>query len=232
MTATILDLRSKQTNPPRDGVAACALDRHGKWVIRDPRKVTGVTLHQTACLFGKAPDQPDRFHRALNVHAHVTAFGREQVVAVAYPLLAYVYHGNGFNSEDVGLETEGRFPGLLDDPATVEREDLLSSWGGKADPVSAADVETVCFALRWIVGELRALGATPRYLHAHRQSSGTRRSDPGQGLWTPVVNFARKELGLVTQNERTLIAHDKQGRPSPGRPIPKQWDPVGGVGSY
>ena len=228
MNATLLDLTQKQSNPPPTGREKHALDRRGRVVSRDPRKVTGITLHQTACVFGKAPGQPDRFHRALGVGAHVTCFGRDRVIAVANPLLWYVYHGNGFNSEDVGLEVEGRFAGLLDDPKTVEREDLLSSWGGTMDPVTPADVETACEALAWIVAEMKRLGCTPRYLHAHRQSSDTRRSDPGEGLWKPIVSFARNELGLATQDGRVL----KTTKGKSGRPIPKEWDPDTGVGSY
>jgi hypothetical protein len=61
------------------------------------------------------------------------------------------------------------------------------------------------------------------YIHAHRQSSGTRRSDPGEELWQKVVlEFAVPVLGLKTEPSRVL---------KDGRPIPESWD-LDGSGAY
>ena len=62
------------------------------------------------------------------------------------------------------------------------------------------------------------------FIWAHRQSSASRRSDPGQSLWQEVVlAYAVPVLGLKTQPARIW---------GDGRPIPVEWQPDGGVGPY
>jgi len=222
----VLDLRAEQPNPPPPvrGKVKHKIYR-GKVVRRDHSKITGVTVHQTACIFGPKNDLRARHRRALGVACHALAFGADRTVVLANPLDWYVYHGNLFNAYELGLEIEGHFPGLEDDPATTpRREDLATIWGGKAPSKITTDtVDTAREALRLLVTLGREEGMPIEFIHAHRQSSGTRRSDPGQGLWKAVVlDYAVPVLGLKTQPWRAI---------GEGRTIPKKWDPQG-VGPY
>lgn len=193
---SFLDLRAQQTEMGPPG--ACVV-RHGKMVIRDPKTVDTLLIHQAAVRFGQKKGQPSRHHRSLGVHAHATAFD-DGVFAFAYPLLAYVQHGNGSNSYSIGLEGEGLFNGLP---------------GGKNAEPTALLIETMREACKRIVDEAHKEGATIKYVEAHRQHSATRTSDPGHGIWRHVVEeYCVPVLGLKTRPTRTT---------RDGKPIPKEW---------
>lgn len=190
-------------------------------VIRKMANVVGITLHQTACVFGPL-DQPERrYRRALGVPAHVVAF-RDGVFAQGAPLAWFLYHGNATNEASLGLECEGHYPGLLDDPTTPVREDEKSFWapaGKTPTPLTPLALETFKAALRFLVEEGRRQGAPIRYIWAHRQASSSRRSDPGQELWRKlVVEYAQPVLQLEAQPWRVW---------ADGRAIPQAWDPTG-----
>ncbi len=103
-------------------------------------------------------------------------------------------------------------------------EQTLRVYGDLAGS-GVADANVQALALN--VREGRKLGMPIEYVHAHRQSSATRRADPGEELWKRVVlEFGVPVLGLTTEPARTL-----PGRNGDGRPIPLEWDPDG-VGSY
>lgn len=212
-----IDLRHLQKDPhPKSKVFG------NRTVRRAVSAVTGVTLHQTAVKFSVTKAQivsagNDRqlalARRGLNVACHAMAFHDGFFVATA-PLDWYIYHGNGFNAHDLGLEVDGLYPGLRGgrtwngDPATVPTEQSI-----------AAARE----ALRWLVETGRSMGMPIEFLHAHRQSSATRRSDPGQELWEALVlDYAVPVLGLKTRPAYVL---------GDGRPVPVEWDP-NGVGKY
>ena len=216
-----LDLRSEQPNPPLLTKQKHALVGRGakaRVVSRDPRTVDGIVLHQTACVFGKKKTQPTRHHRALGVACHALAFN-DGTAVLANPLPWLVWHGNGYNDRSLGLEVEGNFPGLIGDPRTLAMSDKPET------PVTPLLISTACDALKWLVEEGRALGMPLRYLWAHRQSSGTRRSDPGEGLWRPISAFAVAELGLVLELGASIDSKNS----GHGRPIPAAW---GGAGPY
>lgn len=216
---TVVDLRAEQPNPPPlyNGKRKHWI-RNGRVVMRDPSKIDGIVLHQTACVFGKREDQPTRYHRALGVACHALAFD-DGVVALPNPLRSYVQHGNGFNDRSLGLEVECNARGLVADPKTVR--------GMEQGPLPGA-IAAGREALRALLELGRAEGMPIRYVWAHRQSSPTRRSDPGEALWKAlVVEYAVPVLGLEVQPTMVLAA--KRG--GSGRPLPPQWDP-GGVGTY
>ena len=216
-----LDLRSEQPNPPdlakqKHALRRVALNGRSvqRVVERDPATIDGIVIHQTACVFGKRRGQPSRHHRALGVACHALAFN-DGTAVLANPLRWLVWHGNGFNSRSLGLEIEGRFPGLVGKPSTLAAE--------PETPVTALLLDTARDALRWLVEEGRSEGMPLRYVWAHRQSSPTRRSDPGEALWLALLpTFA--ELGLEVQP--ALVLNSKSGA---GRPIPEAW---GGAGPY
>lgn len=200
--------------------------RDGRPVVRDTSQVTGITIHQTAAPYGVADYQVraaggDRqlalARRSLRVACHVMAY-REGFIAWANELTHYVYHGNGFNAFELGIEVDGRFPGVKGG----------KTWNGRpATEVTDKLVHAARAGIELLTIEGRKAGMPIEYIHAHRQSSATRRDDPGEELWQRVVlNFAVPVLGLITEPARTL-----KGRNGGGRPIPKEWD-VSGVGYY
>lgn len=203
----IVDLRHEQKAGGPDPKCG-RRDQSGRLVMRDPKTITGICVHQTAVVFGasssavlaaKGDRNLARHRRALGVHAHVTAF-QDGTGAIAYPLAAYVFHGNGLNAESVGLEIEGAYSGA-------------KSIGEVPDGAVAAAREL----LERILDEGRKAGMPLRYIWAHRQSSPSRRGDPGAELWRRVVlEYAVPVLGLEMQPTRTW---------GEGRPIPREWDP-------
>jgi hypothetical protein len=206
-TPTLLDLRAEQTNPPKLVRGERKhLVRNGSVVVRDPKTIDTICVHQTACFFGPANDPTAKHRRALDVACHALGF-QDGTVALPNPLHWYVWHGNGFNSRSLGFEFEGVFPGL-------RKQRLLS-------PLA---LETARFGIHELVRLGREGGCPIQFIVAHRQSSSSRRSDPGQEFWEDVVlAYAVKVLGLVP------IQSLKMGG---GRPIPKEWDKEGGVGAF
>ena len=221
----LYDLRRQQVRAHRK-----TRRRNGRTVKRDLWRITGIVLHQTAVEYGVSERQVraargDRdlalARRALAIGAHVTAF-RSGFFVAAHPLENYVHHGHGLNGCTLGLEVDGRYPGLEDDPATVPREDLETTWGGPPTELTTTTIETARAALRWLVETARAEGMPIRDIYAHRQSKRSRKSDPGQALWREVALWGVHELGLRTRPR--VISRD-------GRPVPVEWQ-ADGVGGY
>ena len=97
------------------------------------------------------------------------------------------------------------------------REDIRSTWGGSATPTTPAILDGFRAGIARLVAMGRAEGMPIEFVHAHRQSSASRRSDPGERLWREVVLYMAPELGL--RCEPALALRD-------GRPIPREWDPM------
>ena len=223
MTASMLDLRSEQhptlfpVRKKQDGTTiSTSKTVGGKTLVRDPKKINGIVVHQTACVFGPSNDRQKAYRRALGIPAHVVGFRDGTFVVPANPLW-YLYTSNGFNEFSYGVELEGQYPGLLDDPKTPKREDEATTWGGTATPLDDRAIETFRASVKWIVEEGRRLGSPLEYVWAHRQSNGQKPSDPGAAIWKHVVlEYAVPTLGLKVQNERVL---------GDGKQIPAGWDP-------
>ena len=214
--------------------------RAGKPVVRDPAKIDGIVIHQVAVQFGVSDAQlraagGDRdlalARRACNVSCHAMAF-RNGTFAAATPLRWYVNHGNGFNRRSLGLEVDGLYSGLRDDPDTVPREDVRTTMGRKEPcELDARTLEAAKAALRWLVEAGRSEGMPIRYVWAHRQSSPTRRADPGEDIWRELIEgWALEALGLEAQREVAIVSTSKKA-PGMGRPIPVEWSERG-VGRY
>jgi hypothetical protein len=207
MTPKLLDLRHLQSATGPKGASKVS---KGALVMRNPAAVDCLGAHQMAVMLGTAPYQVKaaggdrdlaRHRRALNVHAHVSAFTDGTFVA-AYPLLAYVFHGNGMNPHSIGVETEGLYNGAP---------------GGKGAEPSDLTIETTRAACTWIVEQAAREGATIRFVEAHRQHAKSRRGDPGWRLWQAVyVDHCEGRLGLKPRPDATT---------RDGLRIPKIWDP-------
>jgi len=223
MTVSMLDLRSEQhptlfpSKKKQDGtVISTSKVVAGKTFVRDPKKISGIVVHQTACVFGPSSDRQKAYRRALGIPAHVVGF-RDGTFVVPANLLWYLYTSNGFNEFSYGVELEGQYPGLLDDPTTPKREDEATTWGGTATPLDDRAIETFRASVKWIVEEGRRLGSPLEYVWAHRQSNGQKPSDPGAAIWKHVVlEYAVPTLGLKVQNERVI---------GDGKQVPSGWDP-------
>ena len=218
-----LDLCGEQVNPPPPKVTADGKTQNivklqkGKVVVRDPKTITGIGIHQTACVFGPVNDRKKAYRRSLNVPCHALAF-RDGVFATAFPLPWYVYHGNELNAFTYGLEIEGHYPGLLDDPTTPKREDEQTTWGGTATPLDDLTIESARAALKYLYEEGLKLGSPLQYIWAHRQSNGIKVSDPGQGIWKHVVlDYGVAVLKLKTRPNDVF---------RDGKPIPAPWEPA------
>ena len=197
--------------------------RGGATVLRDPRTVEGVTIHQTAVIFGarakhkaKALLAGDRslavaYRVAEDVPAHAVALdGR---VVLRSPLRAYLYHANKLSGPTLGLEVEGVYSGLVDE---AER----TTWGdaSRITTLSKSRIDSAAAGLEELVRLGRADGMPLRIVYAHRQSSASRRSDPGEAIWR-ALRPVWLDLGLV-EAERFAIGG--------GRPLPAGWGPYSG----
>lgn len=229
---TLLDLRHKQDYIyPGNKRKVRTVDRQNSVpLMRKPSDINAIVIHQTACEFGVSKraisqhgnSEVARAHRALDVACHVLAFRNGYYVA-AHDLRVHVNHANRLNDRSLGLEIEGRYPGLMDDPGTMAREDLRTTWGGEPTELTDTVVSTAMAALKWMVEEAARYGMKIEYVFAHRQSNDNRRSDPGEEIWRRVVlEYAVPALGLKTQPETPW---------QQGYSIPVEWD-TAGVGNY
>lgn len=208
MTGRLLDLRHEQTEVNRRD--ACEY-RRGAVVMRDPKAVTAIALHQTAVPYSVSERQLKasggdealaRHRRFLSVNAHVTA-GRHGIFVVAHDPLTYVNHGHQLNAFSVGLEHEGLYG--VDG---VPRENSAHLDVG-------AIIEAGRAAMTWIVEQCPHI----THVYAHRQAmrapKAAKTADPGARIFREVgVEHGVKRLGLRIEPERTW---------GTGKPLPRSW---------
>ena len=188
---------------------------------RPLNKIVGVTLHQTACVIG---EKITKWH---NVACHI-AITREGKIIYNNDFIKKVWHGNGFNTKTIGIEIDGHFAGLEEQNDAGEWvADMKSYWrpkNSKRLPVSITDaqIEACKEAIRWVKRVVDAAGGDFKYILAHRQSSPSRVSDPGQKTWRLVAVPLMEELGMVDGGDDYYIMDSKKRA---GKPIPEAWDP-------
>lgn len=172
-------------------------------------EVTGITLHQTACLLGERPARWD----SVGCHVGVTRGGQ---VIFLHDFDRKVVHGNGWNTRCVGIEMDGLYAGLAGDLRTVW-DDPSTPWREQPMKPTPTLIEASCAVVRWICERVAENGGRVKFLVAHRQSSRDRRNDPGEELW--------KAVGLKMQEELGLAHGDSLDFHIGGYSIPEQWDP-------
>jgi len=206
------------------------LDASGSAHVRKPEAIIGICLHQTAVRYSVSAQQlaaagGDRAvalaRRALNIAAHAVVFQPDPagshgpLLVPCAPLLWHVNHGNGLNPITLGLEVDGLYAEVEGDPRTV--------WGGKAPTTWTAQMaDAVVAMIAWLKQEAAKESIDIGYVYAHRQSSATRRSDPGELIWKTAALPAMESLGLQMDPARIW---------GNGRPLPAAWGVAGG-GKY
>lgn len=193
---------------------------------RAPDKITAIVLHQTACLMGEKPD------RYLNTGAHYVCTRGGQRIWL-HDEDQRIVSADGFNARGVSIECDGIYPGddstpalalamTWDDPTTKIREQPMVP----TSALVAAGRETC----RAIIRRTAARGGRIKFLFAHRQSSETRRDDPGAALWRLVAMPIIEEFGL---NETVVDpVNPKRNfdaitfKVDDGRTIPACWNPA------
>ncbi len=171
-------------------------------------KITGICLHQTACMLGERVDR----WRTLGAHIGITRRG--QVIWV-HDFERLVSHGNGWNTQTVGIEIDGLYAGVegrpetvWDDPSTPGRE--------TGQRLTQETIDAAKATIRWICSTVTKNGGSVRALVAHRQSSPNRRNDPGSAIWKAVALPMADELGLTDGGPGFKLGA--------GWAIPEEWD--------
>ncbi len=171
-------------------------------------RVTGITLHQTACVMGERPQR----WGTLGAHIGITREGR---VIWVHDFDKLCVHANNFNARTVGIEMDGTYEGVEGNERTF--------WRPKDEPnrrpqVPTAElIEAAKATVRWIRDEVARHGGRIELLVAHRQASVDRQSDPGSALWQRVALPLHEELGLSDGGAGYTVGD--------GLPIPEAWDP-------
>ena len=176
---------------------------------RDWDGVTGICLHQTATVLGENPDR----WASLGAHIGVTRAGK---ILWVHDFDRIIYHGNGWNTRTVGIEIDGRYCGVEGDERTF--------WRPKENPevmpqkLTPETVEAAKKTIRWVHQVVANNGGQIRFLVAHRQSSESRRSDPGSAIW--------QEIALPISAELSLNDGGQGFKIGAGYPIPEAWNPA------
>lgn len=203
--------------PPESELPSLVVDRRaftGLDKDRGPRewtKITGWCLHQTACHLGASSD----IARCDNVGAHFVVYQDGRVFWL-HDLNRIIIHGNGWNNQCIGIEIDGLFAGIEGDPQTVWN-DPDTSWVDQAMPLTPAQAQSVKQLMRWGTAEVAKHGGLIHKCVAHRQSSGSRRNDPGSKVWQEIALPMSAELGFDDGGPGFTL--------DDGYPIPVEWDP-------
>ncbi len=175
--------------------------------IRPWKKVTGVCLHHTAVVLGERPGR----WASLGAHLGITRSGK---IIWCHDFDRVMYHGNRWNDQTVGIEIDGHYAGIEGELHTYWRP--RGKPNRKPQELTQESIDATCAAIRWICETVERNDGHVDALVAHRQSSKSRRSDPGSAIW--------KAIALPMSEELTL--HDGgEGFEVGGYPIPEEWNP-------
>lgn len=189
-----------------------------------PRPITsvrGVTLHQTACILSVSKDPA----RCDDVGAHYVimrgagGYYSDGDIIWLHDETRKIIHGNEWNTQCWGIEIDGLFAGIEGDPKTVW-DNPKTPYKEKAVSLTDAQRESCLQLIEWRYYEIIRMGGKMITMSAHRQSSGTRRNDPGSKCWQEIALPLMAKLGLQDGGPGFVLA-GKDG----GYPIPVEWDP-------
>lgn len=169
-------------------------------------EIRGVTLHQTGC---NMPQNPRGWLR-LNAHDGVTLEGK---IAIVNDPADFIWHAQGLSEHTIGLEFEGNHCGIAGDESTL--------WKG-GGPAAHVTEEMLIAADRLFdirLADFENNNQPWTEIHGHRQSSATRRADPGSEIWQKIAIPWAKKLGLSEADGGEGFKYKK------GRVIPVDWNP-------
>ena len=170
---------------------------------RTPVIIQGFTLHQTGCLIGSNPSA----WKGVNAHVGIT---REGNVYLLNDFFDFIWHAQGLSHTTVGIEVSGNMSGIEGDPRTYWKQ------GGGPHPPTAEQIAALRKFLPWAITEIGKRQFSPiTTIHAHRQSSNARISDPGERLWETVGLWAIDTLGLSDGGADWTVGN--------GVPLPREW---------
>jgi len=197
LPANFVDVRGQHGRP---GLSTS--QPHRPW-----KQITGITLHQTAALIG----EKESTWFSVPIHLGVTRKGK---IIQLYSFTDRTNHAHNLNAADVGIEVDGFYEGVEGDVTTF--------WRPKSEPnrkplkPTPEQIVALREAVRWIRDVVNGFGGKLKFIHAHRQSSKDRQSDPGSRLWREVGVWAQNELGLADGGKGFTVGD--------GLPIPEKWD--------
>jgi hypothetical protein len=168
-------------------------------------QIDSIVLHQTACVLSTL----ERW-RTVPIHIGVPrTSGYNGKFLQIHPLTAYLYHANSLNSRSVGIEIEGNFHGIAGKDSTWWAK------GGGPHTLEKAQLDAARLSIGWIVSEARAAGGSIKRIHAHRQASANRRSDPGDVIW--------REVGIWAMDTYQLSDGGSAFKVGDGYRLPDEW---------
>jgi N-acetyl-anhydromuramyl-L-alanine amidase AmpD len=178
---------AKGRTPKSERMVSISGDKSNVKGLRWWSNIDSIVLHQTACLLPtQASWRPVPIH--IGIPRSSSYLGK---FFQLHPLTVYLYHANALNAHSVGIEIEGNFCGLESDRST------WWSPGGGPHRLEEQQIEACRAAILYIVREAMAGGGGIRKIHAHRQSSGSRRGDPGEAIWKAIGIWAIDTLKLT-----------------------------------
>lgn len=168
-------------------------------------EIMGVTIHQTGC---SMPQNPIGWKK-LNAHIGITQSGTAIIVN---NLTDMIWHAQKLSYKTIGIEIEGNFCGVDGDLNTLWRG------GGGPHNLNLSMKLALDSVFRFLKSEFESNGAEWKYIYAHRQSSRSRRADPGSEIW--------KNVSLVWAKRLMLNMYDGGDGFSMknGLPIPNAWN--------
>lgn len=188
------------------------------WSKRKWSTIDSIMVHGTGSVMSDKWWTYDSW-KSINAHYIIRLNGETRTINA--PDLM-VWHGHKLSIRSIGIEMEGNFAGLMNS----SRGPIFWKGGSKTptDP-TPAQVSSLKNLIYLLSGLIAGNGSKLKYIYAHRQSAGSRESDPGQRIWHETVLEIQDRLGLQRTTEVTTdMAYTKDGG-GPGNPIPREWDP-------
>lgn len=200
--------RNMKLNPKRAKKGLKKLRIRRKPKIRDISIINSVTIHQTGTNFnGRCPF-------LLEMHWVIQRNGESQYLN---DLSLRVWQAQRiFNSTGVGLEMDGYYSGLGVDEKYFWKPESRPN----RVPMTPTDelIESTRQTIEYICEVIGQRGGEIKFIHAHRQTSNQRSSDPGSLLWKAIVEeYAKPVLGLSDGGKNKTFLR--------GEPVPEAWCP-------
>lgn len=169
-------------------------------------EISGITFHQTGC---NMPQKPDGWSR-LNAHIGITQEGK---CILVNDFTDMIWHAQKLSRYTIGIEIEGNFRGIRNRASTL--------WKGGGGPhyLNYAMKMALDEAFEIIKSEFKKNNQEWTNIYAHRQSSKSRRADPGSEIWDDVAMQWGERLGLK------YMDGGPDWRTTKGLVIPKTWNP-------